>query len=51
MRCEKIGNLYGDFRGGSFAGNVYSVSGVCPTINTSGGGNREPLVMIEYGDI
>ena len=33
----RIGNLFG-FSGGSFAGMVYSPDGICPTINTSGGG-------------
>ena len=25
---------------------VYSINGLCPTINTSGGGQREPRVIV-----
>lgn len=45
-RLIRIGNIYG-FTGGSFAGMVYDPRGLCPTINTMGGGQREPLI-IEY---
>lgn len=44
MNVIKIFNIYG-FTGGSFAGNVYDVDGISPTINTCGGGNREPLIL------
>lgn len=40
----RLGNIYG-FTGGSYAGNVYAPNGICPTINTCGGGNREPMVV------
>lgn len=43
----RLGNIYG-FTGGSYAGNVYSPNGMCPSINTAGGGNREPIVVIKY---
>ena len=41
---KRIGNIYG-FTGGSFAGNVYLPDGLAPSINTSGGGNREPIIL------
>jgi len=44
-RIDRIGNLYG-FTGGSFAGMIYGVGGIAPTINTSGGGQREPLILV-----
>lgn len=43
MRLIKLGNLYG-FTGGSYAGMIYSTGGLCPTINTAGGGQREPMI-------
>ena len=43
-RTIRIGNLYG-FTGGSFAGMIYSPEGLCPTINTAGGGQREPMIV------
>lgn len=42
----KLGNIYRENSGGSFAGNVYDTNGICPTINICGGGNREPLIMM-----
>lgn len=47
VELRKIGNLYG-FTGGSYAGMVYSALGLCPTINTAGGGNREPMILESY---
>lgn len=44
---HKYGNIYREHSGGSFAGNVYDVNGICPTINTAGGGNREPIILVE----
>ena len=43
MKLETVGNIYG-YTGGSFAGMVYFPV-MCPTINTSGGGNREPMII------
>lgn len=49
MKILRIGNIFGA-TGGSFAGNVYDVRGLAPTINTSGGGYREPMILeYEYG--
>lgn len=48
MKIKKIGNIYG-YKGGSYPGQVYHPDGLAPTINTMGGGNREPLI-IPYDD-
>lgn len=48
-KINRIGNLYG-FDGGSYAGNVYSVIGLAPTIKPFGGGRREPLILIYEED-
>ena len=45
-KIERLFNIYG-FSGGSFAGNVYGIEGIAPTINCMGGGNRMPLILIE----
>lgn len=45
--CIRGGNIYG-FTGGSYAGMVYAPVGLCPTINTMGGGNREPMILEIY---
>ncbi len=47
MNLIRIGNIFGA-TGGSFAGNVYDIDGIAPTINCSGGGWREPLILLEY---
>ena len=44
-RIERLCNIYGH-TGGSFAGNVYGINGVAPTINCAGGGNRMPVILI-----
>lgn len=46
VKINRLFNIYG-FTGGSFAGNVYGTDGVSPTINTMGGGNREPLIVTD----
>ena len=46
---RKIGNLFGA-TGGSYAGNIYDPRGLCPTINCSGGGWREPMIIEIYED-
>ena len=45
-KIERLFNIYG-FSGGSFAGNVYGIEGIAPTLNCMGGGNRMPLILIE----
>lgn len=47
-KCEVLGNMFGRDKGTGFAGNVYSVKGLCPTINTCSGGWRHPLVLETY---
>ena len=47
LRLIRIGNIFGA-TGGSFAGNIHSPDGLCPTINTSGGGYREPMIIETY---
>lgn len=41
---NRLGNIYG-YDGGNYGGNVYSKEGICPNINTMGGGNRQPLIV------
>lgn len=45
VRVKILGNIYGRGKGTSFAGNVYDTDGLAPTLNTMGGGNREPLII------
>lgn len=46
MEEVRLGNIYGA-TGGNYAGWVYGKDGLCPTINTAGGGNRQPMVIDE----
>ena len=50
MKLRRIGNLFGA-TGGSFAGNIYDPRGLCPTINCSGGGWREPMIIEVYESV
>lgn len=39
-----IGNIYGSKDG--YAGAVFSVAGVCPTIKANSGGNSQPMIVV-----
>lgn len=43
-RENKIGNIFGA-TGGNYAGNVYDQNYIAPTLNTCGGGYREPMII------
>ena len=43
---NKLGNING-FTGGGFAGCVFDKDALCPTMNTMGGGNRQPMIIEE----
>ena len=45
-KIDKLFNIYGH-NGGNYAGNVYGIYGIAPTINCMGGGNRMPLILKE----
>lgn len=46
-RIERLCNIYGAKRGSGYAGNVYGINGIAPTITcVGGGGNRMPLILI-----
>lgn len=47
-KIERIFNIYTiEILGGCYAGNVYGIDGISPTINCMGGGNRMPLILTE----
>ena len=47
-RIEWLCNIYGAKCGSGYAGNVYGIHGIAPTITcVGGGGNRMPLILIE----
>lgn len=41
---KRLGNING-YTGGSFNGMVYDKDGLCPTLNTMNGGNRQPMIV------
>lgn len=48
-KIMQLGNLASDtdrFKNRTI-GRVYSPSGICPTLNTNGGGQREPRIVIK----
>ena len=44
IKAIRLFNIYG-FSGMSYAGNVWDINGICPTLNTMTGGNRQPLIL------
>lgn len=47
-----IGNIYGPDRGTGYAGNIWGIEGISPTLTTMGGGMREPMILLyeAHGD-
>lgn len=45
IKPVRIGNIYGEQFGTGYAGNVWDQDSVSPTIMTTQGGNRQPLVV------
>lgn len=51
IKIERLGNIYGEQFGTGFAGNVWNIETISPTIKVeSGGGNRVPMIIIEEED-
>jgi site-specific DNA-cytosine methylase len=46
MAVNKLGNING-YVNSAFNGNVYDQNGESPTIDTCGGGNRQPMIVVE----
>ena len=46
----QLGNMYEDSKKFSNpqTGRIYSINGISPTLNTCGGGQREPKVLVKY---
>lgn len=46
VRCIQLGNIaVGKSWDNPQSGRIYSVDGIAPTLNTCGGGNREPKIL------
>lgn len=43
--CVRIGNIYNDSYGGSYAGNVYAKEGIAPALTTAQGGGRQLMIV------
>lgn len=46
ISCKRLGNLNGH-TGGNYAGQVFDVEGIAPTIRTPTGGGLEPMIIEE----
>lgn len=42
---KRLGNLYGEDKGTGYAGNVWDIDNIAPTLTTSQGGQREPMII------
>ena len=45
MKQIRIGNIYGDYYGTGYAGNVWDTNGLCPALMTMQGGGRQPMII------
>ena len=45
MKTNRLFNIYGEDKGGGFAGNVWDKECLSPALTTAQGGNREPLIL------
>ena len=45
MKQKRLGNIYGEDRGTGFAGNVWDKECISPSLTTSQGGQREPMII------
>lgn len=45
VELERLGNIYGEDKGYSFAGNCWNQNGLSPAILTAQGGQRQPLIV------
>ena len=45
MEQKRLGNIYGEDRGTGFAGNVWEKECISPSLTTSQGGQREPMII------
>ena len=41
----RLGNIYGENKGTSFAGNVWDKEAISPTLTNMQGGNRQPMIV------
>lgn len=48
---KRLFNVYNDYAGSSFAGNVYDTEYLCPTLLTFPGGGVPMLLVINNGII
>jgi hypothetical protein len=45
-----IGNIYNENSGTGYAGCVWDINYLSPTLNTMAGGNRQPLILIKCNE-
>ena len=43
----RVGNIYNENFGTGYSGNVWDVNGISPTITTTQGGGRVPMILIK----
>lgn len=48
ISIKRLGNIYGEQFGTGYAGNVWDIDFICPTLKVeSGGGGRVPMIIEE----
>lgn len=49
MKERRLGNIYGERFGTGYAGNVWDLGGISPSLMTMQGGGRQPMIVVMYG--
>ena len=49
MEISRFGNIFGEEKGTSFAGNVWDKEKLCPTLTNMQGGCRQPMIVAMRG--
>lgn len=47
MKAIRLFGIYDTPTNKRQAGSVWDINGLCPTLDTMGGGNRQPLVIVK----
>lgn len=48
IKPKRLGNLYGEDKGTSFAGNLWATDVISPTLTSMQGGLRQPLIIEDF---
>lgn len=51
IKPVRICNIYGERYGTGYSGNVWDKESICPTLMTMQGGNKQPMIVVQGGQV